>query len=182
MKPVEKLYNALIKYHDGREKEERIWSPDRGKAAWIQMREGKTSFINPRRRRVWLRCRHSHTQSPGGVWPPGLCVPFLFPGDFPFPRRLFPWKQRPRMLYFQSKQSDRDLPFEAVNRGMRVKLPREAVTVRRGESPRSQKTCPCGANCAVLYREPRHPAGLKICAKASGAFCAVLSFSLYNFR
>ena len=24
MKPVEKLYNALIKYHDGREKEERI--------------------------------------------------------------------------------------------------------------------------------------------------------------
>lgn len=86
------------------------------------------------------------------------------------------------MLYFQSKQSDRDLPFEAVNRGMRVKLPREAVTVRRGESPRSQKTCPCGANCAVLYREPRHPAGLKICAKASGAFCAVLSFSLYNFR
>lgn len=57
------------------------------------------------------------------------------------------------MLYFPRKQSDRV-------RGMRVRIPREAVTVKRGESPRSQDTCPCGAKGAVLYKEPRHPAKL----------------------
>jgi len=41
-----------------------------------------------------------------------------------------------------------------INRGMWVKILREAVTVRRGESPRSQKTCPVNAS----YKELRHPA------------------------
>ena len=38
---------------------------------------------------------------------------------------------------------------------MEVQILREAVTVRRGEGPRSQKTCPNAAKCGVLCKELR---------------------------
>ena len=55
------------------------------------------------------------------------------------------------------KRSKQDPCLGTVNRGMRVRFPREAVTVKRGVSRRSQKTCLYRiSNDAVSHKDPRN--------------------------
>ena len=69
-----------------------------------------------------------------------------------------------------------------VNRGMRVRFPREAVTVRRGalRRPRSQKTCPCRTPkaCGVAQGS----ADFRTNAHAVVRCVAFSLFSLCGFR